>query len=86
MLGDLVRAFLERALEAELTGAPGYAKAERRRARAAQTPLPHGVNPKTLQTASGRCPCRSRSDGAGSFEAAAGAQAGRAGLGAGWTT
>ena len=65
MLGDLVRAVLERALEAELTAHLGYAKGERGgqggNAR-------NGVIGKTVQTGVGPVPLAVPRDRSGSFE------------------
>lgn len=64
MLGELIRAVLERALEAELTAHLGYAKGERGGAGNAR----NGTIAKTVQTGVGPVPLQVPRDRAGSFE------------------
>ena len=66
MLGELVRAVLERALEAELTAHLGYGKGER--GGAAGGNARNGVIGKTVQTGVGPVPLQVPRDRAGSFE------------------
>ena len=64
MLGELVRAVLERALEAELTAHLGYAKG----GRGAGGNARNGSIAKTVQTGVGPVPLQVPRDRAGSFE------------------
>ena len=65
MLGELIRAVLERALEAELTAHLGYAKDERG---GAGGNARNGTIAKTVQTGVGPVPLQVPRDRAGSFE------------------
>jgi putative transposase len=65
MLGELVRAVLERALESELTAHLGYEKGERA---AAAGNARNGNIAKTVQTGVGPVPLQVPRDRAGSFE------------------
>ena len=64
MLGELIRAVLERALEAELTAHLGYAK----RGRGSPGNARNGTIAKTVQTGVGPVPLQVPRDRAGSFE------------------
>lgn len=66
MLGELIRAVLKRALEAELTAHLGYARGERGGAGNAR----NGTIAKTVQTGVGPVPLQVPRDRAGSFEPA----------------
>jgi len=59
MLGELVRAVLERALEAELTAHLSYERHERG---GPATPVT-GPSPRRCRPGSARCPCRCRGTG-----------------------
>ena len=66
MLGELVKAVLERALEAELTAHLGYGKSER--GGAAGGNARNGTASKTVQTGVGPVPLQVPRDRAGTFE------------------
>src|SRR4029077_2144460 len=65
MLGELVRAVLERALEAELTAHLGYERHERG---AEGGNARNGAIAKTVQPGVGPVPLQAPRDGAGTFE------------------
>ena len=83
MLGELIRAVLERALEAELTAHLGYAKGGRGGAGTA-TPAT-GRSPRRSRRASGRCRFRSRGTGR-DRSSRCWCPSGRDGSRAAWTT
>jgi transposase-like protein len=66
MPGELVKAVLERALEAEMTAHPGYEKSER--GGRAGGNARNGTNGKTVQTGAGPVPLQVPRDRAGTFE------------------
>jgi putative transposase len=68
MLGELVRAVLERALEAELTAHLGYGKSERSGTPAGNGNARNGSAAKTVQTGVGPVPLQVPRDRAGTFE------------------
>jgi transposase-like protein len=78
MLGELVRAVLERALEAELTAHLGYERNERAGRGGGPPNYRNGTIAKTVQTGVGPVGLAVPRDRAGSSGSAAGAQAGRA--------
>src|SRR6266516_1406520 len=79
MLGELVRAVLERALEAELTAHLGYERNDRAGRGGGHGNYRNGTTGKTVQTGVGPVPLAVPRDRAGTSGSAAGAQAGRAG-------
>ena len=79
MLGELVKAVLERALEAELTAHLGYDKGERAGRGGGASNYRNGTIAKTVQTGVGPVGLAVPRDRAGTSGSAAGAQAGRAG-------
>src|SRR6266487_1939580 len=79
MLGELVKAVLERALEAELTARLGYARNDRAGRGGGHGNYRNGTIAKTVQTGVGPVPLAVPRDRAGTSGSAAGAQAGRAG-------
>jgi putative transposase len=83
MLGELVRAVLERALESELNAHLGYAKGER--AAAGGGNARNGNIAKTVQTGVGPVPLQVPRDRAGTFEPSW-SPSGPGGSRAGWTT
>jgi putative transposase len=68
MLGELVKAVLERALEAELTGHPGYERHDRAGRGGGQPNYRNGTIAKTVQTGVGPVPLAVPRDRAGTFE------------------
>ena len=79
MLGELVRAVLERALEAELTAHLGYAKNDRAGRGGGPANYRNGTIGKTVQTGVGPGGPGGAAGPGRDVRAAAGAQAGRAG-------
>ena len=79
MLGELVRAVLERALEAELTAHLGYERNDRAGRGGGPANYRNGTIGKTVQTGVGPVGLAVPRDRAGTSGSAAGAQAGRAG-------
>jgi hypothetical protein len=79
MLGELVKAVLERALEAELTAHLGYERGERAGRGGGAPDYRNGTIAKTVQAGVGPVGLAVPRDRAGTSGAAAGAQAGRAG-------
>ena len=63
MLGELVKAVLERALEAELTAHLGYEHNDRAGRGSGHGNYRNGSIDKTVQTGSGRCPWPCRGTG-----------------------
>ncbi len=79
MLGELVKAVLERALEGELTAHLGYERGDRAGRGGGDGNYRNGTIAKTVQTGVGPVALAVPRDRAGTLRAAAGAQAGGAG-------